>query len=99
MGSSPCRRIHLLGIAHPVVGKHFQVLKVHRGMECIRDPSGEEKARYGLVFVLCKLWVENPIFVLYKEQRVVIKLVLYDKYILTSFLGFRLSCNRKTKLR
>ena len=88
MGSSPCRRILLLGIAHPVVGKHFQVLKVHRRMERIRDPSGEENARYGLVFVLCKFWVENPISVLYKEQRVIIKLFLYDKYILVSFPGF-----------
>ena len=59
-------------------------------MERIRDPSGEEKAKYGLVFVLCKFWVENPIFVLYKKQRVVIKLVLYDKYILASFPGFLL---------
>ena len=41
-------------------------------------------------FFLCKLWVENPISVLYKEQRVVIKVFLYDLYILTSFLGFRL---------
>ena len=59
-------------------------------MECIRDLSSEEKARYGLVFILCKFWVENPISVLYKEQRVVIKLVLYDKYILASFPGFLL---------
>ena len=28
MESSPCRRIHLLGIAHPVVRKNFQVPKV-----------------------------------------------------------------------
>ena len=26
---NPCRRIHLPGIAHPVVRKLFQVLKVH----------------------------------------------------------------------
>ena len=57
-------------------------------MESIRDPSGEKKAKYGLVFVLCKFWVENPIFVLYKEQRVVIKLVLHDKYIFSKFSGF-----------
>ena len=30
MGSSPCRRLSLLGIAHPVVGKTFQVLEVHQ---------------------------------------------------------------------
>ena len=56
-------------------------------MERIRDPSGEENVRYGLVFVLCKLWVENPISILYKEHRVVIKIVLYDLYILGSFSG------------
>ena len=26
--SSPCRSISLLGIAHPVIGKYFQVLEV-----------------------------------------------------------------------
>ena len=30
MGSSPCRRLSLLGIAHPIVGKTFQVLEVHQ---------------------------------------------------------------------
>ena len=49
MGSNPCRKIHLLGIAHPVVGKYFQVLEVHRGMERIQDLSGEEKAIFGFV--------------------------------------------------
>ena len=29
VGSSPCRGFSLLGIAHPVVGKYFQVLEVH----------------------------------------------------------------------
>ena len=33
MGSSPCRRIPLLGIAHPVVGKYFQVLEVHQEVD------------------------------------------------------------------
>ena len=33
MGSSPCRRISLLGVAHPVVGKYFQVLEVHRELK------------------------------------------------------------------
>ena len=49
MGSNPCRRIQLLGIAHPVVGKQFQVLEVHWEMKLIRDLSGEEKARFGFV--------------------------------------------------
>ena len=49
MGSNPCRRIHLLGIAHPVVGIYFQALEVHRGMERIQDLSGEGKARFDFV--------------------------------------------------
>ena len=47
---------------------------MHLGMECIRGPSGEEKARLGLIFVFCKFWVEEPSFVLCKETRVVIKI-------------------------
>ena len=54
MESNPRRKIQLLSIAHPAVGITIQVLKVHLGMECIRGPSGEEKARLGLIFVLCK---------------------------------------------
>ena len=34
----------LLDIAHPVVGKYFQVLEVHRGMKPTQDLSCEEKA-------------------------------------------------------
>ena len=68
-------------------------------MKLIRDLSGNEKARFGLVFVLCKFWVENPIYVIViKEHRVVTKLVLYDKYILASFSGFPGLCNKKANL-
>ena len=49
MGSNPCREIHLLGIAHLVVGKYFQALEVYWGMERIQDLSGEEKARFDFV--------------------------------------------------
>ena len=49
MGSSCCRRIHLLGITHLVVGKYFKVLEIHRGMKHIEDLSCEEKARFGFV--------------------------------------------------
>ena len=51
----------------------------------------KKKGQIRLCFVFCKIWVENPVSVLYKEQRVVIKLILYDKYILASFPGFLLS--------
>ena len=71
MGSNPCRKIQLLGIAHFVLGKYFQALKVHRGMDHIQDLSGEEKARFGFV-LFCKFRVENPVL-LCKKNRVVIK--------------------------
>ena len=48
MGSSPCRRIHLLGIAHPVVGKHFQVLKVHSEVDTSEELVGKG-ARFFIV--------------------------------------------------
>ena len=61
-------------------------------MKLIRDLSGEEKARFGLVFVLCKFWMENLVFVIViKEDMVVIKLVLYDLYILGCFSSFLMS--------
>ena len=43
VGSIPGRRISLLGVAHPVVEKSFQVLEVHRAMRLTQDPSREEK--------------------------------------------------------
>ena len=64
--SSPCRRIHLLGIAHPFVGKPFQVLKVHPEVDTCEEKK-KKKGPNWLCFVFCKFLVENPIFVLYKE--------------------------------
>ena len=69
MGSNPYRKIQLLGITHPVVRITISGMKVHLGMERIRGPSGEEKARLGLIFVLCKFWVEKHSFVLYKDTK------------------------------
>ena len=40
--SSPCMRFSLLGIPHPVVGKYFQVLEIHREMKHIQDLSCEK---------------------------------------------------------
>ena len=74
MGSNPCRKIHLLGIAHLVVGNYFQTLEVHRGMERIQDLSGEEKARFGFVLYLVNFGWKNPILS-WKKNRVVIKLI------------------------
>ena len=42
VGSSPDRRISLLGIAQPVVEKSFRVLEVHRTTRLTQDPSCEE---------------------------------------------------------
>ena len=47
--SNPRRIILLLGIAHSVEGKLFQVPKVHLGMGSIRGLTEEEMAIYGLV--------------------------------------------------
>ena len=52
MGSNPCREIHLLGIAHLVVGKQVQVLEVRRGMKLTQDLCYEEKAMLALFCVL-----------------------------------------------
>ena len=69
MGSNPYRKVHLLGIAHPIVGKQFKVLEVCRGMKLTQDLSYEEKAMFDHA---------RPSFFMCKEQGVVIKLVLYD---------------------
>ena len=57
MGSSPCRRIHLLGIAHPVMGKHFQVLKVHLEVDMFEELV-EKRAKFGIAMYFVKFWVE-----------------------------------------
>ena len=61
MGSSPSKKIQLLGIAHPIEGKLFQVLKVHLGMGLIRGLRDEEMAIYGLVMYFIKIWVKDPV--------------------------------------
>ena len=61
MESNPCRRLSLLGIAHLVEGKLFQVPKVHLGMGLIRGLRDEEMAINGLVMYFVKIWVKDPI--------------------------------------
>ena len=48
MGSSPYGRNHLLGIAHPVVGKIFQVLKIHPEVNTYEELV-EKGGRFGIV--------------------------------------------------
>ena len=70
MGSSPRRRILLLGIGHPVVGKYFQVLEVYREMKHIQDLSCEKGSimAYSCIFIILdsypvffKFWIIYPI--------------------------------------
>ena len=61
MGSNSCRIIPLLGIAHPVEGKLFQVPKVHLGMGCIQVLRDEEMVIYGLVMYFIKIRVKDPV--------------------------------------
>ena len=62
MGSNPCRIIPLLGIAHHVEGKLFQIPKVHLGMGRIRVLRDEEMAIYCLVMYFVKIWVKDPVW-------------------------------------
>ena len=62
MGSNPCRIIPLLGIAHPIEGKLFQVLKVHLGMGRIRGLRDEEMAICGIVMYFYKNLGKRPSF-------------------------------------
>ena len=61
MGSNSCRIIPLLGIAHPVEGKLFQVPKVHLGMGYIQVLRDEEIVIYGLVMYFVKIRVKDPV--------------------------------------
>ena len=77
MGNSPCKRIPLLGIAQPIVGKHFQVLEVHQEVDTF-EVLVWKKARFWLCHVIRKILDNLSSFYLCKRNRVVIKLILYD---------------------
>ena len=62
MESSPCRRIHLPGIAHPVMKKYFKVLEVYRGIKYIQELSCE-KGQIRLIHVFCKILDIHPVYV------------------------------------
>ena len=65
MGSSPGRRISLLGVAHPIVGKPFQVLELHQATRLTQDPSREEKGWKCLVLYSVIFGLEAQVFVIY----------------------------------
>ena len=50
-GSSPCRRIFLLGITHPVMGLPFQVQGVYRETTLRRGRDYEEGRHMALMYV------------------------------------------------
>ena len=77
MGSNPCRIIPLLGIAHLVEGKLFQVPKVHLGMRCIRGLRDEEMTIYGLVMYFVKIWVKDLVLDNCKLTRFCIKYTFF----------------------
>ena len=64
MGSSPCGRLSLLGIAHPVVGKTFQVLEVHHE-KALHEALGEKKVKDGLFCILQQSGQRTRFFVIY----------------------------------
>ena len=53
VGSNPCRRLSLLGIAHPVEGSLFQVQRVFGMMTLIRGRF-ENKVDMWLWYLFCK---------------------------------------------
>ena len=67
MGSSPCRRIPLLGIAHPVVGKHSQMLEVHQEVDTF-EVLVRKKARFWLGYVIRKILDSLSSFVFVNEK-------------------------------
>ena len=55
MRSNPCRKISLLGIAHPVEGKKIILgTEGHLGMGRIQGLTDEEMAIYGIVMYFFK---------------------------------------------
>ena len=53
MGSNPCRGSSLLGIAHPVEGKLFQVQGVFGKTALLRGRDYEEDRIVAFIHVLC----------------------------------------------
>ena len=91
MGYSPYRRSPLLGIAHPIVGKHFQVLKVHQEVDTFEVLVGK-KAKFWLCYVIHKILDSLSSFV-YVNEKFVIKTYFYLFHIvLESFPRFYTAC-------
>ena len=67
MGVSPCRRIPLQCITHPVVGKHFQVLEVHQEVDTFEVLVGK-KDKFWLCYIIHKILDSLSSFVFVNEK-------------------------------
>ena len=54
--SNPCRKLSLLGIAHPVEGSLFQVQGVYRRTALTRGRVLEESRIVALIFILYNMY-------------------------------------------
>ena len=77
MGSNPCRRLSLLGFAHPIEGSLFQVQGVFRKTTLIRGRFLEECQIVALIFYFVKhvLELEILIYVLVKSNVITLELL------------------------
>ena len=80
MGSNPCRRLQLLGIAHPVEGPLFQVQRLYRRTTLTRARVLEESrgCGFGIRFVEHVLKLLILIFVLVKSNVKTLELFIYS---------------------
>ena len=76
MGSKPCRRLSLLGFAHPVEGSLFQVQGVFRKTTLTRGRFSEESQIVALIFYFVKhvLELQILIYVLVKSNVITLEL-------------------------
>ena len=65
-----------MAIAHPVVEKYFQVLKVHKELKHIKDLSVKKRPNYGLFSGFVTFWIKYPIFYMYMRSFVIKNLFL-----------------------
>ena len=77
VGSNPCRKLSLLGIAHPVDGSLFQVQGVYRRTTLTRGRVLEEIRIVALVFSLYSIKTIILIYFLVKSIVKTFELLLY----------------------
>ena len=68
------------------MGKHFQVLEVHRGMKYIQDLSCEERPDYGLFMYLVKFWTTIQ-FLLNFGQRTKFLYMYMRSFVIKTYFG------------